>query len=439
MTDIIFSFDTEDFTSSVAADAVIEEAKLLKKHGIKGGFSVVGLLAQQLQNWGRQDVIEAMKEHIIGNHSYGHSLHPTINEYTDLDDFDAAYEEVLRQETLSQNLIENMAGRKPLAFACPPGNQKSYVAMYAYADMGYPIYADTVCDTPDGRGMYYCNIFHSQYTYCMERFFYMKSEERLKEVLEELATHKRVIAYTHPNMALFSDWWDKNYEKYNHCEFGQWEPCQRRPLEETQRYYRYLDRFMELVKEDPRFHISNYEELAAKLKAEGQRVINRAEVPMLAKALQDKWHPVLQPKSLSIADVFLAARDFLLGEETHQCDKVYGFLEDPMAIDQNVTLTAKELRESAEAMDVSRFLPEAIRVGDQLIGPGDWLRAALQVLQGADVVTLQPGPQLPSLDEVPMIRDCYFKGEWMQSDEFEDRYLSKRLRLQSWTMRFVNF
>ena len=67
MTDIIFSFDTEDFTSSVAADAVVQEANLLKKHGIKGGFSVVGLLAKQLQNWGRQDVIDALKEHIIGN------------------------------------------------------------------------------------------------------------------------------------------------------------------------------------------------------------------------------------------------------------------------------------------------------------------------------------------------------------------------------------
>ena len=71
MTDIIFSFDTEDFTSSVAADAVVEEARLLNKNGIKGGFSVVGLLAKQLQSWKRQDVIAALKEHIIGNHSYG--------------------------------------------------------------------------------------------------------------------------------------------------------------------------------------------------------------------------------------------------------------------------------------------------------------------------------------------------------------------------------
>ena len=439
MTDIIFSFDTEDFTSSVAADAVVEEAKLLNKHGIKGGFAVVGLLAKQLQNWGRQDVIEALKEHIIGNHSYGHTLHPTINEYTDLEDFEAAKGEVLRQERLSEDLTYGMAGRKPLAFCCPPGNQKSYVAMYAYADMGYPIYADTVCDTPDGRGMYYCNIFHAQYTYCMEEFFDMKSEEELGAVLDFLATQKRAIVYTHPNQALFSEWWDKNYKKYNRCAFGEWEPCRRRPLEETERYYRYLDRFMQMIQEDPRFHVSNYEELAAKLAAQPERVIRRAEVPMLAETLSQRFYPLNAPCSLSLADVFLAARDFLLGETEHRCGKVYGFLDTPYAIEEAVTVSAADVVEAAKAMDVSGFLPGEITVGRIKLGPGDWLRAALEVLQGAETVTLQPGPQLPSLDEAPQLRDCYFKGEWMQSDEFEDRYLSKRLKLQSWTMRFVDF
>ena len=439
MTDIIFSFDTEDFTSSVAADAVVQEANLLKKHGIKGGFSVVGLLAKQLQNWGRQDVIDALKEHIIGNHSYGHTLHPTINEYTDLEDFDAAQKEVLRQESISEDLIYNMSGRKPLAFCCPPGNQKSYVAMYTYADMGYPIYADTVCDTSDGRGMYYCNIFHSQYTYCMEDFFDMKSEEELQAVLDMLATQKRAIVYTHPNMALFSDWWDKNYRKYNHCEFGEWEECQRRTPDETQRYYRYLDRFMQLIKEDPRFHISNYEELEAKLKAEKERVISIADVPRLADVLQQKFYPLSVPCSLSIADVFLAAREFLLGGREHKCGKVYGFLDTPYALCEDVVVSAEGVIEAAKAMDVARFLPTEIMVDEVKLGPGDWLRAALAVLQGKEKVVLQPGPQQPSLDEAPMIRDCYFKGEWMQSDEFEDRYLSKRLRLQAWTMRFVDF
>ena len=127
MTDIIFSFDTEDFTSCEAADAVYREAEILREEGVKGGFCVVGLLASQLENWGRKDVLDALKHHEICNHSYGHTLHPTINEYTDIEDFDAAYNEVIRQETESVRLINHATGNQPIYGACPPGNQKCKV------------------------------------------------------------------------------------------------------------------------------------------------------------------------------------------------------------------------------------------------------------------------------------------------------------------------
>ena len=75
-------------------------------------------------------------------------------------------------------------------------------------------------------------------------------------------------------------------------------------------------------------------------------------------------------------------------------------------------------------------------VGDKKIGPADFLMAAIDVLLGADTVKIVPKPQLPSLDVMPRLRDVKFKGGWIQSDSFEDNYISKRLRLQSWTMRF---
>ena len=71
------------------------------------------------------------------------------------------------------------------------------------------------------------------------------------------------------------------------------------------------------------------------------------------------------------------------------------------------------------------------------IGPADWLRAALDVICGYDEVTLQPDVQLPSLELFPKLKNLRFKGKWVQSDLFEDRYLSDRLRYQSWTMRFL--
>ncbi len=36
MTDIIFSFDTEDFTSNITADAIYREAEILREEGVRG-------------------------------------------------------------------------------------------------------------------------------------------------------------------------------------------------------------------------------------------------------------------------------------------------------------------------------------------------------------------------------------------------------------------
>ena len=152
MTEIIFSFDTEDFTSNTAADAILTEAEILRKHNVKGCFCLVGLLAKQLKAWGRTDVLEALKYHEINTHTYGHTLHPMIDEYTDIEDFYAARDEVVRQETEAVRLIKDATGAEKIYAAVPPGNQKCYAAMYAYADMGIPIYADTFCDPEDGSG-----------------------------------------------------------------------------------------------------------------------------------------------------------------------------------------------------------------------------------------------------------------------------------------------
>ena len=48
-TKVIFSFDTEDFTSNESANAIYTEAEILREEGVRGCFCLVGLLAQQLE------------------------------------------------------------------------------------------------------------------------------------------------------------------------------------------------------------------------------------------------------------------------------------------------------------------------------------------------------------------------------------------------------
>lgn len=437
MTDIIFSFDTEDFTSNTSADAIVREADILSKHGVKGCFCLVGLLAKQLKAWGRNDVINALKPHEIGLHTYGHTLHPMINEYTDIEDFDKARDEVIRQETEALRLIKETFGTDRVFAAVPPGNSKSYAAMYAYADMGIPVYADTFCDPDSGSGAWYCNIFHVDYAYCLEDILFDGSESDIKAVLNTLAERKRAVIYTHPNASLFSEWWDiVNYDKENLCEFGKWKECKRRPAEKSENFYKNLGYIVECIKNDSRFNIVTYSDISKMLSKENTRIIKQSDLIEIRRQLKENLFPVISPDSFSLSDIFLACADILAGKNEHICGKVYGFLSKPFAAESEITVTCDEMIKSAQSLIIKDFLPEKIRVGSNEIGPADWLLAALDILCREEKSVILPKNQLPCLDILPKVRDCSFKGTWRHSDKFEDKYLSDRLRLQSWTMRF---
>ena len=437
MTDIIFSFDTEDFTSSRAADGILYEANLFKEEGVKGCFCVVGLLAKHLKEWGREDVIKALSHHEIGTHTYGHTLHPMINEYTDLEDFYAAQDELIRQESLGVEYIKDALGVDRVWAACPPGNQKSYVAMYGYHKMGIPIYADTFCDTEYGTGAYYCNIFHLYYTFGIEWFLRDATEEQIKEKLDELAKREVAVIYTHPNMIIKADFWDAlNYHKENLVPFGEWIEAPDLDEEITKTVLKNMRTLVRMIKNDPRFRITTYSQIATELQAEGERVVKASDLPSIYEQLKERLFPVQIPMSLSIADMVLACRDFLMGKSEHICGDVFGFLSKPYGVPEPTTVTAKDIVDSCTQIKDGEFLPEKIKVGDTYIGMTDWLYGAMEVLLGKDTVILNPREQLPCLDCMPEVRDSDFKGTWQHSDSFEDKYLSDRLRYQSYTMRF---
>lgn len=437
MTDIIFSFDTEDFTSSRAADGILYEAKLFKEEGVRGCFQVVGLLAKQLKAWGRQDVIEALSHHEIDTHTYGHTLHPMINEYTDIEDFYKAQDELIRQESLGIEYIKDTFGIDKVYSACPPGNQKSYVAMYGYHKMGIPIYADTFCDVKEGTGAFFCNMFHVYYYFGIEWFLRDATEDDIKAKLDDLAKRERAIIYTHPNMVIKSDFWDAvNYHKENLVEFGKWIEPEDLPTEVTETVLKNMRLLIRLIKSDPRFRITTYKELSEELKADGERVVDISFVKEMHSHLQKSLFPMQKPMSLSLSDMMLACRDFLLGKKEHLCGDVYGFLDKPYEIKEKIIVTKDELIKSCKEINDGEFLPSQIKVGDNIIGPADWLYASLEALLGKDEIEVLPKPQLPSLDCMPEVRDSAFKGTWQHSDSFEDKYLSDRLRYQSFTMRF---
>ena len=398
---------------------------------------MVGLLAKHLKEWGRDDVIEALSHHEIGTHTYGHTLHPMINEYTDIEDFYEAQKRLIEEESLGIEHIKNTLGVERVWAACPPGNQKSYVAMYGYHKMGIPIYADTFCDTEWGTGAYYCNIFHANYTFGIEWFLRDATEDDIKKVLNDLAKRERAVIYTHPNMIIKEDFWDAlNYHKENLVPFGQWIEPKDLPKEITNKVLENMRVLIRMIKNDPRFRIITYSQLASELEKDGERIVKREHIKDLHKSLSNRIFPVQDPISLSLADMMLACRDFLKGKNEHICGDVYGFLDKPYEIEREITLTSKDIISACDQIKDNEFLPNQIKVGKEYIGPTDWLLGAMEVILGKETILISPKPQLPSLDCMPEVRDSNFKGTWQHSDSFEDKYLSDRLRYQAYTMRF---
>ena len=110
-TRILFFFDTEDYTDLRSVDAARKIAELFTEEGVTAHFSVVGLVAKQMMDHNRTDAIEALKKHEIGNHTYGHSMHPNICQITDVENYADAYQAVAEMESASMALLKEAFDR----------------------------------------------------------------------------------------------------------------------------------------------------------------------------------------------------------------------------------------------------------------------------------------------------------------------------------------
>ena len=433
MTKVVISFDTEDYVNPVGADGILRTAEALREAGVRGCYNIVAWLAQALVKWNRTDVLEALKYHETETHSLRHSYHPTICEYTDIEDFDEAMHIFRKNEDEALSIIKDIIGNNTFYAACPPGDSVSYVARYGYADMGIPIYdGDFLFDAAHGRPVSCSNILCMEYNFSMDNFLYWDKEQILEKI-EEMANFDTYIAYHHPQKNAVDEFCDLlNFYRKNID--GEWILSKPLPAETTEKFMDNFTFFIEKLKEDPRFEIVTYEDIAKEYAGEN-RIIRSSDIPMLQKALAEDFFPVTLPDSFCLSDMMLACRDFLLGKEEHACEKVYGFLDVPYAISQPVTVTAEEMKESTKQVEDGTFLPTEIIVGSKKIGPADWLRAAMRIASGDVSATVVPDKWQIDLHQFPKLRDQNLKGSWVHADEFEDNFISNRSRLQTWTIR----
>lgn len=439
-TEVLFFFDTEDFTSETCADATLHLANILTEEGVIGHFAVVGLLAEQFTNWGRQDVVEALRPHIMGSHTYGHTLHPDIVEMSEGEDYEVAYKRVMEKESAAVEMIKKHLDTDEILFAAPPGDSKSYVAMYCYHELRIPFYCDTVVHDERNTLVDYCGIKQIAYTDSLENMFLYDKPREDSDILDSLAPHDRVIVYTHPNITVKKEFWDSlNYAHANLREYGDWVEAEDRSPKEIQ-YLR--DRFRGLIhaiKKDERFEITDLRKINERLNARPIRTIVPADLPKIRFSLNTRFYPP-EDGAYSVAEIFQACVEFINGSERFapSAHTIHGFLYVPQGITIPATVSRKDILEAARTIDLKSFIPSTITVGGQSIGPADFLFAMLEILTtDHEIVELVPREQCVMMPEFEELCDFHMDGDsWMHSYDFHDEYVSDRLRLQSWTLRY---
>jgi peptidoglycan/xylan/chitin deacetylase (PgdA/CDA1 family) len=94
---LFLTFDTEDFISENSLPVLQWILERLKKHDMEALFFITGHMAEKLK--GFPIIIDLLGEHQIGYHSSSHTVHPTIFEFTDVEDYGQAYRISLKRET----------------------------------------------------------------------------------------------------------------------------------------------------------------------------------------------------------------------------------------------------------------------------------------------------------------------------------------------------
>ena len=436
-TEVLFTFDTEDFTNPRSADGVKALADLFTSEGITAHFMVVGFEARALVQWGRYDAIEAMKPHLKCTHTLMHSVHPNSTEVSETADINAALKVLRTRETMAAGMILSATGADRLWGACVPGCSESAAMYYAWAELGLPFYMGPLYanDTP-GDDVWFCNLRHVPYSFCWEEFWESGFKPDPAKFLDRVAACKRAIVYCHPNRVYGKEFWDiLNYKGANLCEWGKWKLSEEHTEAESRAYLDYIRTCLRLFKKDPRFRITDAAELDRTRKP--RQTIRRTDVPAIRAALSREFGPVREPASWSIADCFIAAVRFLRGEKEHLPGFVYGFARTPKGVASPVTVRASDLVAAAKAMDVSSFLPVEIKVGTVTLGPADFLFAALEALEtGRDEVVVTPRVQRGGFGPYPAMEKMSLKGLWLHATDFEDKYVSESIRNQIWTLRY---
>jgi len=277
-----FWFDTEDFITPEADDALYELLLLFKAKKTKVTFKLVAEKARMLERRQRYDVIELLKEFDIGYHTEFHSMHPTIAEMCEDMNFADGFNAFYTRENPGRLDVERITGRKCTCFG-QPGNSWGSQTFPALRKMGIPLYMDSHDIIDADHEPYWFGGMMNYLDICTDSNHRMPLEENGMDYVREnydkwekpdaSGKMKFLNIYYHPCEYSCTEFYDLNFARGHNPPREKWRPSNLRGRNEMKKLVALMGDFVDFLVDEKGVKIISPTELME------MEVSKKGEVP----------------------------------------------------------------------------------------------------------------------------------------------------------------
>jgi hypothetical protein len=461
-------FDTEDYILPQDDDATKRLAVTLTGLGVRATFKVVGEKARVLEARGRQDVIAALKQHVIGYHSNTHSQQPTIAVYLQHAGWEDGRAEFARREWPGVRDLQRIFGVSPVAYG-QPGSAWAPQTYPALREMGIRLYLDEADHVGiDDQPFYYgglLNVFKMRSNLArMElsggaslangKATFTKAYERLRA-----SGGGTISIYYHPSEWVHTEFWDGvNFRRGANPPRAEWKLPGTRPAAETEQAFRDFEAYVRFIQSQPgvRF-VTATDLLGLYADASARRSFSPQELRTLARAAQQEiTFQRFDSYAVSASDVFGLLTDAMarFAEQS-----AWPAATAPVALDGPVRAYvppvggsrspsfrwdafAAAVRDTRDFMRTAHRVPDEVWVGSESLSPADYLAMLASAID--TTMTSGKAPSAIARREGRFTADRYVAEDspalwgWVIFPEgFHAPDIMALARLQAWTLKPV--
>jgi len=453
---MIFSFDTEDFVTPEADDALKGIAETLTRHGLRASFGFVADKVRALLARGRQDVIEACKPHDIQYHSNNHMFWPQTSLAISTMNWDDGVDFVVATERHGVEMVEEVFGRRPLAWIRPDTNQAAR-EMYGMRLLGLRAMVNCSYCLPSGGPIWYVGMLLTKYNFSFERYTTpgMTIERMQSDLLnlkrKRVDTDVPIIMGCHPCMLATETFYDLHNIKQKGVvpPKEDWEPAPFVGAKELKRRLDIFDSFVQFVRRQDDIEVITHSEFLD-MCHETTPWVTAVHLVQLATAIKrDFSYHKLDEEYFSVADIFGMMSGALLRWRVlgamPESIPVRRILGPPEPCNQAVEPGEAAVREVAAAcsqveaeIEMYNRVPSVVELGARPVPPSAFLRAmadAVTNIAGGDErpVRLQFQPAYPRCQKE--LFEVVHIGAHSLPPDFDLGTIKTYTHQQTWTVR----